>query len=265
MGQRLVWLVGGVLLLALFLAACNGGNGTIVANPTTGADVCAGLEGAKRFRYVFDQALESPQPSGPIDESAVGDPPFALDPTFADFLFELRHDGSFVRPDSIDIEISVPDQASVRTILIGAKGDDVPPDSGPEARQWFNLGGTWSEESSPAPFPFLPTRVCRIALSAVDFAGLTATVETVDDTEARHFRAEGVAMETASDLFGAASDMGRLLKSYDVDVWLTEEGRLVKLESLSSAPYPSGRELTMRISLDVGPYDEDGIEIEAPI
>ncbi len=252
MGQRLTWLVGGFRLLAFVLVACNGGNGNVVANPTTGAEVCEGLEAAGQFNYLFDYAVGSPKPTGPIDESAVGDPPYALDPTFADFEFALRHEGSFARPDSIDIEISVPGQASVRTILIREK-------------QWFNLGGVWTEEQNPAAFPFAPVQICNIALSAVEFAGITGTVEAVGDTEARHFRVEGVAMETASDLFGAASDMGRLLKFYDVDVWLSDEGHLVKLESLSSAAYPSGRELTMTITLEVGPYDEEGIEIEAPI
>ncbi len=252
MGQRLAWLVGGFLLLAFFLVACNGGNSGLVANPTTGADVCEGLKGAERFSYVFDYAVSSPKPSGPIDESAVGDPPFALDPAFADFEFALRHDGSFVRPDSLDIEISVPDQAAVRMIRIGD-------------RQWFQLGGVWSEESSPVPFAFAPVRMCDITLSAVDLAGMTGTVETLSDVEVRRFRVEGVAMETASDLFGAASDMARLLESYDVDVWVTEKGRLVKLESVSSAPYPSGRVLTMTIILEVGPDDEQGIEVEPPV
>jgi len=251
-GQRLTWLVGGLLLLAFFLAACSGGSGGLVANPTTGADICEGLKGAKRFNYVFDQVVASPKPTGPIDESAVGDPLYALDPAFADFEFALRHDGSFVRPDSLDIEISVPGQASVQMILIGET-------------QWFNLAGSWTEESSPVPFTFAPVRICEITLSAVDLAGVTGTVETVGEVEARHFRVEGVAMETASDLFGAASDMGRLLKSYDVDVWVTEKGRLVSLESVSSALYPSGRELTMTITLEVGSFDEEGIEIEPPI
>lgn len=252
MGQKLTWLVGGFLLLAVILAACNGGSGSLVANPTTGADICEGLRGAERFSYVFDYAVVSPMPTGPIDESAVGDPPYALDPTFADFEFAIRHDGSFIRPDSLDIEISTPGQAAVQMILIGES-------------QWFLLGELWTEEPSPAPFAFAPVRMCDISLSAVDLAGMTGTVETVGDVEARHFRVEGVAMETASDLFGAQSDMGRLLNSYDVDVWVTEKGRLVKLESVSSALYPSGRELTMTITLEVGPDDEEGIEIEAPI
>ncbi len=58
MGLRLAWLVGGFLLLAVVLVACNGGNGEIVANPTTGAEVCEGLEAAGRFRYAFDYGVE---------------------------------------------------------------------------------------------------------------------------------------------------------------------------------------------------------------
>ncbi len=254
MGQRLAWLVGGFLLLAVVLAACNGGNGTSIANPTTGAEVCEGLAGAGQFRYAIDHVIESPKPTDPVDESAVGDPPFAVPPASELFRFEITYGGSFVGPDRLDFEFGVPGQPSVRKIRIGE-------------RAWLNLGGIWQEESAPIPLglEFTPTRMCEVAISALDLSGVTGTVEAVGDTEARHSRFQGVPLETASRLYDPPSDMARLLKIFDVDVWLSEkDGRLVKLESVSTAAYPSGRELTMEIVLEVEGYEEE-IVIEPPI
>ncbi len=60
--------------------------------------------------------------------------------------------------------------------------------------------------------------------------------------------------------------MGRLLKSYDVDLWLgQDDGRLVKVEAASTAAYPSARELTMKITLDVSSYNDDEIVIQPPV
>ena len=239
-------------MLAAFLVACNGGNGGTVVVPTTGAAVCDGLEKAERFRYVFDYRIESPKPEGPVDESAVGEPKFAVPPTFEDFLFAVKYDGAFVRPDRLDFELSVPDQPTVRTIRIGDQ-------------QWYNLQGAWTEQSDPGQFAFAPPRVCAIILKGLDFSGVTGPAESVGDTEARRFHIEGASLQTAVELFGGGSDMGRLLTSYDIDVWLSEgEGHLVKVESVSNGTYPSGREMTMKLTLEVGPYNEKGIEIEAP-
>lgn len=203
-----------------------------------------------------DLLIESPKPTGPIDETASGEPAFAIPPAFEDFQFTLKHDGAFIAPDKLDFEISIPSQptqASVRTIRIGD-------------RQWFNFSEAWQEDPNPPRFPFMPNLVCRSLLSNVNLAAATGNPESLGERAARRYRIEGVAGEAASDIFGPESDMGRLLKSYDVDVWLSEpEGQLVKVESVSRASYPSGREMTMRITLEVGPYNEGGISIEPPI
>jgi hypothetical protein len=224
-------LIGVPLIISLFLIACGGGTASI---PSTGAGVCDGLKQAERFRYVFSYTIES------------------VNPTAGDFSLNIKHDGSAVPPDSLDFELSVPGTPAVRTIRIGEK-------------QWVNLAGSWQEQMNPGPFPFQPTLVCDAVLSTLDVPAATGTPEQVGDSEARHFRFTAVPVDTGSKLFGPQSDMGRLLKSYDVDMWIGEDdGRLVKVEAASTAAYPSGGELTMRITLEAGSYNDDGIVIQPP-
>ena len=79
-GVRLApWgLFGATILAALFWLACNGNGGgqgsTAVPGPTASA-LCQPLADAESFRYEFGYEMESLKPEGPIDTSAVGDPP----------------------------------------------------------------------------------------------------------------------------------------------------------------------------------------------
>src|SRR2546426_8644744 len=58
------------------------------------------------------------------------------------------------------------------------------------------------------------------------------------DLQTRHLRVEGVALEAATQIFGTQSDMGRLLKSFDIDLWLRSEERRVGKECRSRwSPY----------------------------
>jgi hypothetical protein len=60
--------------------------------------------------------------------------------------------------------------------------------------------------------------------------------------------------------------MGRLLTPYDVDLWLNNsKDRVVKVEAVSKASYPYGRELSATIVLEIGSYNDGDIEIEPPI
>lgn len=246
------WLIGVPLLLLLCLAACGGGGGPAPI-PSTGAGVCDGLKQAERFRYVVNYTIDSPKPNGPIDESAVGSPPFSIPPAADDFSINITNDGSAVLPDSLDYELSVPNTPAARTIRVGD-------------RQWIRLGAAWQEQMNPGPLPFHPTNVCDTILSTLGVPAATGAVEQVNDTAARHFRLAAVPLDVSSKLFGPQSDMARLLKSYDVDFWIGEDdGRLVKVEAASTATYPSKRELTLKLTLEISSYNDDGIVIQPPV
>jgi hypothetical protein len=240
------------VVLCLILVACGGGNSKPAALPAKGAEVCDEVKGAERFRYTFTQIIESPQQANPPEDSAGGD--YATKPSQPDFRFELKHSGSAVRPDRLDFVISTtPDQPTVRTIRIGQN-------------QWYFLGDAWQVAPNPENFPYTPPNICDVIVSPLDLEGETADLETVGDVKARHVRIDGAPLTAGSQLFGPTSDFGRLLTSFDVDLWLSEKkNRVVKVEAVSKGTYPYGRELTVTIILEIGSYNDGDIDIQPPL
>ena len=239
------------VLVCLLLVACGGGNSGPAVLPAKGVEVCDELRGAERFRYTLHYVLESPQQKNPPEDSAGGE--YAIKPSQPDFRFETTHSGAAVRPDRLDFVISTtPDQPTARTIRIGED-------------QWYLIGDRWQVAADVTTFPFFPVNVCDAIVAPLDLAGETADLESVGEVKARHVRIDGAPLAAASLLFGAGSDMGRLLTSYDVDLWLSEKkDRVVKIETVSRATFPYGRELSVRIVMDIGSYNDGDIKIEPP-
>jgi hypothetical protein len=254
MTRKTVCMALGALLLSLLIISCGGGgnNEEASALPANGAAVCEALKGAERFRYNLNYVLDSPQQASPPADPQAAD--YAIPPSQPDFRFETTHSGSAVRPDRLDFVLSTtPDQPSVRTIRIGNN-------------QWFLLGKDWQVAPEPGSFPFTPPSVCDVLVAPLDLTGKTADPQTVGDTDTRHVRVDAASLSAASQLFGPASDMGRLLTSYDVDLWLNKDNdRLVKVEAVSKGTYPFGRELSLKVVMDVSSYNDDEIQIQPPL
>lgn len=258
-GVRLApWgLFGATILAALFWLACNGNGGgqesTAVPGPSASA-LCQPLADAESFRYEFGYEMESLKPEGPIDTSAVGDPPFALAPDADDFTFFQEVEGSIISPDSADIvsrsSISAID---LPQIFIGNL-------------QWVNLGDIWIESTGSQPMPFPPLSVCDAVLGDLDLGGIAASEEEIDGTDALRYRVEEVELDAAQLLFGAQSgDIGRLLTTYRVDVWLSADDDLpLRIEASSVGTYPSGRELTIDLTLSVKDVNDGDIVVAPP-
>ena len=246
------WTAAAVLVVigALLLAACTGGDGTGAGQ--AGAAACQSLSKLERFRYTFDYKIDSPQPQGTVDVMALGEPPFAILPTAESLAVRQVFNGSFVRPDRYMIRIetrSEPDATDIELLFIGEQS-------------WAKAGGEWM--LAGAPNAFTPLLVCESILSDVELAGLVPSAETVDGQAVSRFQLEEAQLNTVATLFGAESDMGRLLKSYSVDILLAEDGWPVRLEVGSESSYPSGRDMAMEISLEIKDVNAKDIEIEPP-
>lgn len=248
----------GIVLAPLWLA-CNGGGPESLEPspfvPTAGLAVCEKLAEAKRFRYSFEYSIESPKPTGEIDVSAVADAdgPFALPPDYPDFAIGQSIEGSFEGPDKYQLVVKTQGQRDLPMVFIGE-------------RQWINQAGQWLEsQTSGLGVPFPPNLVCLSTLSAMDLTSSTASEEVINGEKARHFREEQVPREVAAGLLGPESDMGRLLKLYTVDAWISDEtGLPLRITADSVANYPSGREMKMNLNLELKDFQDKKIKIEPP-
>ncbi len=258
MRGRSVFVAAAPLLLSLIIVACSGGDGQTTL-PTTGAAVCDRLNEADRFRYALTYIIDSPQQESPPPDPAPGEPgsEYVGKPSQTSIRIAYKHAGAFVKPDRLDYEISLPDQPEqepARFIRIGEN-------------EWVQLRGIWQvrPNTQGVPFPFTPPNFCAAVVAPLNLTGLSGALENVGDTKALHLQIASASLEASSQIYGSESDMGRLLKSYDVDLWLSEkDARLVKFEAVAKGTYPYGRELSTTFGLEVASYNDKSIEIEPP-
>ncbi len=252
--------VAACLVLSLLFVACggDGDNGGTAGQPAKGADVCDALNKTERFRYTLNYVLDSPKQESPPADPGPSEPggEYVLKPSSPALRLESKHEGAFQQPDRADFELSTPnqpEQKAVRMIRIGEG-------------QWAYLGDAWQILPNPGAYPWGPPTLCEAFVSPLDLQGVVATVEDVGGTQARHFRLNGAPLSAAAQVFSETSDFGRLLKLYDIDLWVSEkDGRPVKLQAVSRVAYPSGRELSWSLSLELGSYNDDKIDIKQPI
>ncbi len=255
--QRGALIAAAILPALMALVACKGGTtGPAAGSPTAPAAavtaLCAPLAQAERLRYSFAYTVESPRPQGSVDETAVGSPLFALSPNSPDFAVSQQFDGAVENPGKVDVTITTAGSAgTLRMIIIG-------PD------QWMLVGERWAKSQAQA-VPFPPVDMCNAVLSGLDLTGLTPVEETVDGEIALRYEAQGVALDTAVKIWTEQSDMGRILKTYTVKVWLSKDKKVpLRMESTTTGAYPSGRELKMEVSLSVKDVDASDIKVEPP-
>ena len=236
----------------IVLAACSGSDPAEPARPEDAS--CQPLGEFETFRYEFDYKIHTPKPEGPVDEKAVGQPPFAITPTLDSVTLHQVFDGAYQRPDAYMISIDTLSEtgetssAPIEEIFIGDQA-------------WVNLG-QWTE--SEVPNVYRPTAVCETILSALDLTGISGNQETIDGESVTHFRLDTAELDAAATLFGPGSDQGRLVKTLAVDVWLAEEGWPVRIEARGEGSYPSGRVIRLELSQEIRDVDSDDIDIRPP-
>lgn len=251
--ERFAALLGlAVLFLMLGIACGDSGPSYHLQSAAYPTDVeeCAALNKFDRYRYKFTYWIASPQPAGPVDVEQIGIPPFGVAPDSPDVELSQEYEGAIVNPDKIDLVIRTPQFPDQNWRFL-------------EGIQWMKLGEGWTLVERPEPYNYSPALVCHAILAGLELAG-TPTPETVNGLETSHYQFEDARLFTGAYLFNAESDMGRLLERYSVDVWLTEDGWPARLESRSQGTYPSGRELSMELSLEITDVNSKDIAVEPP-
>ena len=253
--KLLPWgLFGGILLAALVLA-CNGNGG---GEPTViGAlDVsrsCQLLTDADAYRYSFEYLIESPEPAEPLGPADVGDPAFGLPAGAGDFTFGQQVEGSIVNPDSAEMVITTLNTPGSLPLVFIA------------GREWTNLGGDWIESPSRSAVPFPPTGVCDAIVGDLDLSGVVPSQEEINGTEALRFSVEQADINPIGKLFGGQSGQTELLQTHTVQAWIgVKDGRPLRLQAESAGAYPSGRELSLGLVLEIKDFNDNDISIKPP-
>jgi len=256
MKTRLLTIAGACFALSLLLAGCGGGGDNLSAVPSKGADLCTQLNKTERMRYTVGSIVESPKQDNPPPDS--GNTGWAILPSQTSFRLETNYAGTFVKPDRFDYQLSGapndPNTPAIRSIRIGDN-------------QWYLLNNNWVPQSKLSPFVFTPANLCDAIVAPLDLTGKTATPENVDGTDAQHIHVEGAQTAVADKIFGKASDHGKLLTSWDVDLWLrSKDFQLIKAQAVSKAKYPFGRDISSTLSLSASSFNDDSIpDINPPI
>ena len=244
------------LIGALIWLSCSGGGGDGTGQESPGAIAapCQQLAELERFRYKVTYKIDSPKPEGPVDEAQLGEPPFAIQPAGETFSLTQEFTGSFIAPDRFSIAVFTPSQEGGQELLQIFIEDQV----------WVKTEGTdWL--SAPFTNDFPPQKVCDEVLGKLDLAGLPSTPDNLNGLQAQHVEIEQAELEVAATLFGPGSDMARLATVYSVDAWVAEEGWPARFEAKSSGTYPSGRQMSVEVTLEITDVDAGDIEIEPPI
>lgn len=251
--ERLAVLLGlGSLLLVLGIACSDDAPSYYLQSAAYPTDVeaCAAFNRFDRYRYKFTFRLASPQPAGPVDVEEVGIPPFGLPPGSPDFEWAQEHEGTIINPDKIDIVIKTPGFPELNMRFL-------------EGEQWTYIGVAWTLADKPEAYVYSPALVCHSVMAGLQLTG-TPTPETVNGVDTNHYEFEDVSLLTGAYLFNSGSDQDRLLRVYSGDVWLAEDGWPVRLESRSQGTYPSGRELSLEVSLEITDVNAEDIVVEPP-
>ena len=251
-----VGLVAPALVMLLIGVACASGSGGPTRNPSAGPGgglvACEALDKLHSYRYTFSFLISSPQPETPLDETQVVLPAFALPPNNPDFEYGQEFEGSVVAPDRIRQLVKNEGAPDLELVYIGEEA-------------WTYLSGQWIAASGPLPPSFPPDQVCSAVLSGPDFGGVVPVKEELNGIATRRYRFERVDADTVGILLGPQSDMGRLLKVYEMDVWLGEDGWPARLEARSEGTYPSGRKMFIELTLEIKDVNAKDIEVEPPI
>ena len=241
-------------------AACDGGgpdsgSPTPVASPGTATIApCQALEEAKSFRYVSKVTLESPQTT----ETPTADlpqPSATVTRAFGGpWVYQYNVDASVVTPDRFHFTITTTDIPSFGIIAIGQE-------------VWQETDGTWQPQPQPPSIPYQPIPVCEAILPELDLAQAEPQREEIDGLETIHYTfLKNASPQGVAKVFGESSDMDLLIKTLDVNLWLSEDGdELVRLEFQGKGLYSDGRPLMVHLVVDVRDMNSEDIKVEPPI
>ena len=232
------------------VAACSGGGGVILPTAEPGTVSCEALTIFDAFRYHSIVTIEMADRGPDLDPQ--GDPYGSNG-----YRITWDVDGAFHRPDDVDVLISFPESDNPELRIVEADG-----------RVWQQFSGTWTEQRGGRPAVYEPLPLCQGLAPDLDLDSLAGRPESVGDIPATKYTFEELPSQFASRslYFGPQSDFGRLIQTYDADVWVADEGSyIVKMDLQGTGSFENGRQLHLRVFTELQDINDGDIKIVAPV
>lgn len=247
MRSNLWWLLAGMALAGLFLAAC-GSN--IQGAPSV--IVCDKLTQAS-YRYKANWQMS-------VDELTTTLPP-SVQAQVA-FTFTGDDQGNVQDGSKIDITYTNSDgkaTGTFRTIRLSP------------TLAYIDLGNGLQKSDTapnrPVPIPYEPSVLCNSIAPDIKLASLgSGQPESVNGIASHRYDFDGLVTEffARSPMFGAQSDLAANVPSLSGSVWVADDGGYIsKLKILGQGPYESGQFIRLEATYEA--YDMDkNVTVSAP-
>ena len=207
----------------------------------------------KSYRFDLLMALDL----GAALPSGSGAPADALGEALAGALLgalgEIKVEGAYVAPDSVDVTVMMFGQ-QLRFVRIGDEA-------------WTNEGGGW--RATPATgmdfgFGGSPTELVADILPQEVLQGAKTSDETVNGVKTTRYSYDKEALAQLSEDLGQSADLEDVTEA-NIDIWLAQGDIPVRvLVSIASAN-PDGQQMSLRLELNVRDIDNSSIEIKPPV
>ncbi len=232
------------LLGLLILAACGSGDSNVGPTYEGGPVVCGALE-ASSYRYTLDAVFD-------VDNPDIVPPPANVRPGPPDSHFSTHVDAEVEDGDRFRATVTNDDGGSSTTFDAIVTGDRVYSRFG--SGEWATLG--FSEGASD-PIPYQPASLCEAVAPDLDLGSLTGTLD--EAIASQKFEIDSLAMDfPARTVELRGGDVDVLIETYDVIVWVAQEGSYISKVDLSGTGfYEDGTSLTFQLSYEISDMGGD--------
>lgn len=235
------------LLGGLILAACGGGDGSLVKAS------CEAIGGIKSYRYSIALKLQSPAFQEPPGDN-VDDPLSGFAEALTQLFSDIQLEGAFVAPDRSQTIMRFQDEE----LELRAIGN----------QSWVRIGTTWQEQAEPPQEGTIltPETVCEDLVEnlAPSLQGAEAVEETINGIESRRYHLDEADLEGLPELLGTEAET-ELPTDFAVDVWLAEDGDWpVRLQVKAADEEDSGQPVSLELFMEFTDINDRSIEIEPP-
>ena len=243
--RRFYWLTIPLLGILVF-AACGGGSSSVGPDYTGGPVVCDALE-ANSYTYTIDTGIDVDNPEiFPAPTNVSRGPPTVH--------FTSHVEAEVENGDRFNATVTNSDGGSSTTFgSIEVDGE-----------VYTKFGSEWEERGSVSFIPYGIVGVCNALAPDLELESMTGTTDEAIASE--KFEIDSLSMLFASRIADlAGGDVAALVQTYDITVWVAQEGSYIRKVELSGTGfYGDETSVTFTLSYEISDMGGD-ISVDPPI